>query len=225
MAEQSTSRTGDPGVPLGAPASPAGPVEPNNVVTLVIDHKVRPGEQLRYETWLKRTVTAARRQPGHLGVNVIRPAGDSPVFTSVLRFASAQQLHTWIESAERQALVEEVLPLLEGGDHPVVHSDAEFWFTPARAAAPQPPRWKQAVVSYAVILPLSIVIPALWHPVFVRYPLLGGPLASNMLITACIVVSVILIMPRVTRWCAAWLTPGKRSAGPEGPGKKRTRTG
>ncbi|WP_263264172.1 antibiotic biosynthesis monooxygenase [Pseudomonas sp. RIT-PI-S] len=192
--------------PLASPDTAQVPVEPNDAVTLVIHHKVRRGEQQRYEAWLKRTVKAARAQPGHLGVNVIRPAADSQVFTSVLRFASVQQLQTWIDSAERHALVEEVLPLLDGGDHPLVHSDPEFWFTPANGAGKQPPRWKQAVVSYAVILPLSILVPMLWHPVFLRYPVLGGMLPSNMLITACIVVSVILIMPNVTRWLAGWLT-------------------
>jgi antibiotic biosynthesis monooxygenase (ABM) superfamily enzyme len=206
MANQPTPFLENPSLPATTLAPSGATVEPNSVVTLVINHRVRPGELVRYETWLKRTVKAARNQPGHLGVNVIRPAGESPVFTSVLRFANARQLQTWIESAERRALVEEVLPLLEDGDHPLVHGDAEFWFTPARADASQPPRWKQAVISYAVILPLSIGVPLLWHPLFARYPVLGGTLPSNMLITACIVVSVILIMPKVTRWCAGWLS-------------------
>jgi len=191
-------------LPGGAASMPTGP---NSVVTLVINHKVRPGQQQAYEAWLKRTVKAARGQPGHLGVNVIRPTGDTQVFTSVLRFASAEQLQSWIDSAERRALVEEALPLLEDGDHPMVHSDAEFWFTPANSAGKQPPKWKQAVISYAVILPLSIVIPMLWGPAFQRYPVLGTTLPSNMLITACIVgLVVFVIMPRVTQWCAGWLS-------------------
>lgn len=197
-----------PAEPVPGPVVP-GPTGPNSVVTLVINHKVRPGQQSAYEAWLKRTVKAARGQPGHLGVNVIRPAADSQVFTSVLRFASAEQLQTWIDSGERQGLVTEVLPLLEDGDHPLVHSDAEFWFTPVRGAGAQPPKWKQAVISYAVILPLSIVIPMLWRPLFKRYPELGGTLPSNMLITACIVgLVVFVIMPRVTQWCARWLSKG-----------------
>lgn len=181
---------------------------PNSVVTLVIQHKVRRGECQRYEAWLKRTVTAARKHPGHLGVNVIRPGEDGQVFTSVLRFSSAQLLQGWIDSSERRALVEEVLPLLEEGDHPQVHAGPEFWFTPGGQGGAQPPKWKQAVLSYGVILPLSIVIPLLWQPVFARYPALGGLIPSNMLITACIVISVVfVIMPRVTRLFARWLAP------------------
>lgn len=49
------------------------PQDNRNVVTLVIQHKVRPQALGEYEQWLKRTVHAARQQPGHLDVNVIRP--------------------------------------------------------------------------------------------------------------------------------------------------------
>ncbi|CAG8864678.1 hypothetical protein PS627_01151 [Pseudomonas fluorescens] len=49
------------------------PQDNRNVVTLVIQHKVRPQALGEYEQWIKRTVHAARHQPGHLDVNVIRP--------------------------------------------------------------------------------------------------------------------------------------------------------
>ncbi|SDI52263.1 antibiotic biosynthesis monooxygenase [Pseudomonas panipatensis] len=182
-------------------------IDLNSVVTLVIHHKVRSEALPRYEAWLRRAVKEARKQPGHLGVNVIRPDGESGMFTTVVRFADAGQLQAWIDSAERAALIEEVSPLLEEGDHPLVHADAEFWFTPERGGRAQPPRWKQALLTYLVIAPLTMLIPKLWAPVFARYPLLGGMVPSNLLITLCIVLPVVfLIMPWVTRLCAGWLS-------------------
>jgi hypothetical protein len=182
-------------------------VDLNNVVTLVIHHKVKLANVPQYEGWLKRAVQAAKEQPGHLGVNVIRPDADEGMYTTVVRFADIRQLQAWIASERRHALVEEVLPLLEEGDHPLVHADAEFWFTPPRPQTHPPPRWKQAVLTYLVICPLTMVIPQLWRPVFQHYPALGGVVLSNMLITLCVVVSVVfLIMPRVTRWFAGWLS-------------------
>lgn len=181
-------------------------IDLNSVVTLVIHHKVRRAELPRYEEWLKRTVKAARQWPGHLGVNVIRPDDGNGMFTTVVRFAEAAQLQAWIDSAERAELIREALPLLEEGDHPLVQTDAEFWFTPERGPGLQPPKWKQAVLTYLVICPLTMVIPALWAPLFARYPLLGATVPSNLLITLCIVVPVVfLIMPWVTRLCAGWL--------------------
>jgi antibiotic biosynthesis monooxygenase (ABM) superfamily enzyme len=89
-----------------------------NVVTLVIQHKVRAQALAPYEAWLKRAVSTARQQPGHLDVNVIRPDDGGRQFTTIVRFADASLLQAWVNSAERQALVSEVLPLLEEATRP-----------------------------------------------------------------------------------------------------------
>ncbi|NIF18989.1 antibiotic biosynthesis monooxygenase [Pantoea sp. Cy-639] len=176
------------------------------VVTLVIQHKVRAEALAQYEAWLKRAVTTARQQPGHLDVNVIRPDDAGRHFTTVVRFADATQLQAWVDSAERQALVSEVLPLLEDGDHPRVHDDPEFWFTPPSATMAQPPRWKQALLTYLVICPMTLIVPQLLAPVFSRYPSLGGPISGNLISNLFVILPVVFyIMPWVTRRCAAWL--------------------
>ncbi|QXH35719.1 antibiotic biosynthesis monooxygenase [Pseudomonas muyukensis] len=177
-----------------------------NVVTLVIQHKVRAQALAHYETWLQRAVTTARQQPGHLDVNVIRPQDGGRHFTTVVRFADAAQLQAWVNSAERQALVGEVLPLLEDGDHTQVHDDPEFWFTPPSQGTAQPPRWKQALLTYLVICPMTLVIPSLLAPLFARYPGLGGPISGNLIVNLFVILPVVFyIMPWVTRRCAAWL--------------------
>jgi len=177
-----------------------------NVVTLVIQHKARAESLSRYEAWLKRAVCAARLQPGHLDVNVIRPDDGGRHFTTVVRFADAGLLQAWVNSAERQALVSEVLPLLEDGDHTQVHEDPEFWFTPPSSNAGQPPRWKQALLTYLVICPMTMVIPQLLAPFFARFPHLGGPVAGNLIVNLFVILPVVFyIMPWVTRRCANWL--------------------
>ncbi|HSX69874.1 MAG TPA: antibiotic biosynthesis monooxygenase [Pseudomonas sp.] len=178
----------------------------DNVVTLLIRHRVRQGREQAYEHWLHRIVQTAHGYPGHLGVDVIRGTDDGlPLFTSVLRFNGAPQLQDWLDSDERRRLVEEVRPLLERQEDLELHPGREFWFAPADAEVP-PPRWKQACVTFAVILPLSLLIPLLWQPAFAALPWLGGYLASNTAITLTIVLLVVyLFMPRVTRWLAPWL--------------------
>ncbi|WP_027602855.1 MULTISPECIES: antibiotic biosynthesis monooxygenase [Pseudomonas] len=176
------------------------------IVTLVIRHQPLAGQHEAYQRWLQRAVTAARAACGHLGVDVIPPAEEGAAFTTLVRFADVEQLQAWLASPERQALIAEVAPLLREADAPEVHADAEFWFTPPRPGVRQPPAWKQAVLTYLVIAPLTMLIPPLWQPLFARYPLLAGPVPSNLLITLCIVPLVVfLIMPRVSRLCAPWL--------------------
>ena len=177
-----------------------------NVVTLVIQHKVRAQALAPYEAWLKHAVSTARQQPGHLDVNVIRPDDGGRQFTTIVRFAEAGLLQAWVNSAERQALVSEVLPLLEEGDQTQVHDDPEFWFTPPSTRAAPSPRWKQAVLTYLVICPMTLLIPQLLAPLFARYPLLGGPISGNLISNLFVILPVVFyIMPWVTRRCAAWL--------------------
>ena len=177
-----------------------------NVVTLVIQHKVRAEALAGYEDWLKHTVSAARRQPGHLDVNVIRPEDGGRHFTTVVRFASTELLQAWINSAERQAMVSEVLPLLENGDQTQVHDDPEFWFTPPSSKAAPPPRWKQAVLTYLVICPMTFVIPQLLAPLFALFPSLGAGIAAKLIVNLFVILPVVFyIMPWVTRRCANWL--------------------
>lgn len=179
----------------------------DDVVTLLVRHRVKAGMDQEYEQWLRRTIGTASSYPGHLGIDVMR--GQSmglPLFTSVLRFASAGQLQGWLGSEDRQRLIEEARPLLADGDQTEVNAQREFWFTPADAATPAPPRGKQACVTFLVILPLSLVVPLLWQPLFAKVPWLGGYVPSNVLITLSIVLLVVyLCMPRVTNWFASWL--------------------
>lgn len=179
----------------------------NEVVTLLVRHRVRPGLDGAYEQWLKHIVRTAHGYPGHLGVDVIRSQDSGlHLFTCVLRFADATRLQHWLESEDRQQLISEVSPLLAAGDELEIQPDREFWFTPEQSGRTPPPRWKQACITFLVILPLSLLVPRLWQPVFSVLPWLGGYLASTVLITLSIVLLVVyLFMPRVTAWFADWL--------------------
>ena len=57
-----------------------------------------------------------------------------------------------------------------------------------------------------MILPLVMLVPQLWRPLFVQIPLLGSFVPANMLIVATIVLLVVYVfMPRATRLFSAWL--------------------
>jgi antibiotic biosynthesis monooxygenase (ABM) superfamily enzyme len=177
-----------------------------DIVTLVVRHRVRPAQINAYEGWLRRTVGVADQFEGHLGVNVMRSRDAGLTrFTIVLRFSCAQRLQAWLDSVDRKQLINEALPLLVEGDQTEVSTVKEFWFNPAEPNT-QPPRWKQACVTFLVILPLSLMVPLAWRPVFASVPWLGSYFASGLPITATIVLLVVYIfMPRVTGWFSGWL--------------------
>lgn len=211
-------------LPSDAIAHGAGVAAPNEIVTLVIKHRIQAGLETRYEQWLRRIVSVAAAYPGHLGVDVIRgTSGGLRLFTSVLRFHSARAMQDWMDSAERRELVREAEPMLADGDQTEINPHKEFWFNPAAEDSTgeggAPPRWKQACVSFLVILPLTLFVPIFWSPVFKLVPWLSGYVASTALVTITIVLLVVyLMMPAATRLLAPWLNaPSGDAAREENP--------
>lgn len=183
----------------------------NEAATLVVRHRVKAGHERQYEAWLRRIIDTASRYAGHMGIDVFRSHSDGlPLFTCVLHFSCKLHLQNWLDSSDRQALITEVKPLLADGDQIEVSSAREFWFVPASEHQP-PPRWKQACVTFLVIMPLSLIVPQLWQPIFEHIAWLGSYPVSAVVVTLSIVLLVVyFFMPMTTRWLAAWLNPQRR---------------
>lgn len=177
------------------------------VVTLVIKHRVKAGFEGPYEAWLRNIVSIAGQQEGHLGVDVIRGKNAGlDLYTCVLRFCSTEAMQRWLDSPQRLQLVNEATPMLADGDQTEVNPVNEFWFAPSADPA-APPRWKQAVVTLLVILPHTLLVPLLWGPLLGLNAFLSNYVVATFLITLTIVVSVVyLFMPMATRLFAPWLS-------------------
>lgn len=176
------------------------------VATLLIQHQVKSGAEPQYEAWLNEIVPAAQRFVGHLGVNVIRPAGGSGTYTIVLRFDTYEHLQSWLESEVRKRFVERIEPILVDGDQIDIKTGLEFWFTPATAGQKHAKPFKQFLITLSVIFPLTLIVPILWKPVFHALPWLSLRVPSNFVIAVTIVFLVVyIIMPRYTRLAAKWL--------------------
>jgi antibiotic biosynthesis monooxygenase (ABM) superfamily enzyme len=181
------------------------------VVTLVIKHRVKAGCEVPYEAWLRNIVSIAGQQAGHLGVDVMRgKQAGLDLFTCVLRYRTTEDMQRWLDSPQRQALVADAAPMLADGDQTEVNRLNEFWFAPQADAAAPPPRWKQAVVTLLVILPHTLLVPLLWGPLLSLHAFLSNYVVATFLITLTIVVSVVyLFMPLATRLFAPWMAGGK----------------
>ncbi|WP_395603702.1 antibiotic biosynthesis monooxygenase [Pseudomonas sp. B21128] len=183
-------------------------------VTLIVKHRVKAGFEKPYEAWLRNIVRVAGLREGHLGVDVVRgKLAGLDAYTCVLRFSSTEAMQLWLESPQRQALVDEAAPMLADGDQTEVAPINEFWFAPLADAASPPPRWKQAVITLLVILPHTLLVPLIWGPLLKLHPVLSNYVVATFLITLTIVLSVVYVfMPRVTRLFAPWLEASQAHA-------------
>ncbi|EFE93819.1 antibiotic biosynthesis monooxygenase [Serratia odorifera] len=173
-------------------------------VTLVITHRLAPGQQQAYEAWLKRIMPDAAEYDGHLGVNVIRPSSTEQAYTILVRFDNIDNLYRWLHSPKRNQYIAEVSSLLQEQDHIEIRPGAEFWFTPANAQVRPPAKWKQFLITLLVIFPSTNLVPWFWSSLL---PNLQGTLGGHLLNDASVVALVVFLwMPIVTRVFHQWLT-------------------
>ncbi|NIC05941.1 antibiotic biosynthesis monooxygenase [Billgrantia bachuensis] len=174
--------------------------------TIRIHHRVRPETMDRYETWLRQIIEAAGRFPGHQGVHILRPPEGHHDYEIAVRFASDADARRWRESHERHELMGAIQPDLQQDERVEIVSGIDYWFTPPTPASRQPTRWKQWLVTTAVIWPLTMIVPLLWLPLFGLLPALDTWGIRHGLVAATIVGLVVyVIMPRVVKLVAPWL--------------------
>lgn len=111
-------------------------VNPDDIVTFIIQHKLHASHREQYEEWLRDVGREAERYPGHLGTNVIRPLDAHGQYTIIIRFDQYDHLQAWVESDIRRKYIPRVEPILEGGDRIEIKSGLDFWFTPPGVRAP-----------------------------------------------------------------------------------------
>lgn len=180
----------------------------DEVVTLVVKHRVKAGHEAPYNAWLRKIVRIAGQWDGHLGVDVVpgKSAG-LDTYTCVLRFCSTDAMQRWLDSPQRRELVAEATPMLADGDQTEVNPVNEFWFAPHAESRPPPPRWKQALLTLLVIFPHTLLVPLFWKPLLSLSPFFSQYVVATFVITLTIVLSVVyLFMPLATRLFAPWLT-------------------
>ena len=175
--------------------------------TVVITHRVREGKHADYESWSNEIAPLCKASPGTLDWHIVRPiSGLTGTYTIIIRFDTRAHLQYWMESSTRSRLIDKVQPLLVTGDDFFISSGLDFWFTPERAKAKVPVRWKQSIVTWSAIYPLVLGVPIVIAPVL---QLLHFP--DNHFITTLVVTGVIVflmvywIMPRYTRFIQRWL--------------------
>ena len=172
---------------------------------LVIEHTIKKGNEQRYEKWLAEILEATKRSSGYLGREVFSPANAAKPYVSVVRFETGKDLQGWLNSPERKAFVEQLRDVLQDGDKTSIKAGIDIWFTPDSSPT-KPPAYKQFLVTFAAIYPLTLIVPRLLAPLFEIAPPLKNPLVVGIVVTAIIVgLMTYVIMPRLTHRLHGWL--------------------
>ncbi len=175
--------------------------------TAVITHRVREGKESQYDEWLNEITPLCRSFPGHLDWHMIRPiVGLTTTYTIVIRFDTIEHLRQWMDSRDRQRLIEKVRPLLAADDNYAIGSGLDFWFAKPHLGMRVPVRWKQFLITWSAIYALVLGMPLVLDPVLQWLSVPNNPVLKTLLATLIdVFLMVYVVMPSYTRLVRRWL--------------------
>jgi uncharacterized protein len=110
---------------------------PQDVVTAVISHRVKPGRERDYPRWQDKAVKAQQKAPSYLGSELFKPVlGLQEDWVVVFRFDTREHLDRWLESDTRKSLVKDARNYFTSYDVRKVNSSFGSWFQFDGGAAP-----------------------------------------------------------------------------------------
>jgi uncharacterized protein len=187
----------------------APPDDSEGPVTTTVTRRIKPGHETAYEAFLEGIIAAASRFPGHLGVEVFRPAtAAAGEYRIVYRFDTAGHLRRWLDSDEHAAWLQRAEPHVAGPMRTEFLTGLESWFTlPEQPGQPAPPAYKMAILTWATIFPLITLVVVVLTPLIRTLPLV---VRLGITTLATVPLMTWVVMPRVTWLLRRWLYPGHR---------------
>ncbi|MDP9955801.1 antibiotic biosynthesis monooxygenase (ABM) superfamily enzyme [Epilithonimonas hungarica] len=178
----------------------------NQGASVVISHHILDGKQEKYENWLTEIVPLAKHSKGFIDWQIIRPIPDLTfVYTVIIRFDTIENLKKWMESDTRKKHIEKANSLFRKNDNYKIKSGLDFLFETENQTK-VPVRWKQFLVTWSAIYPLSLLVPLVVLPFLRLLKIPANHYSDGLLISGCIVfLMVFAVMPNYTKLIRKWL--------------------
>jgi antibiotic biosynthesis monooxygenase (ABM) superfamily enzyme len=170
-------------------------------VTLVSAVLLRPGSDDLHRALHDEGVDAARRIGDLLRAQLV-PAvpGVQEDTVALLTFGSGAGLDAWLASPERHEILRRMRRVTQGDRRTNVLSEFPAWFPSGSAS---PPRWKQAIIVIAGLIPVSLIVTYARTLVAPDLPMIA---ATALTSAANVCALTWVIMPRLNALLEAWLT-------------------
>ncbi|KUJ59936.1 antibiotic biosynthesis monooxygenase [Flavobacteriaceae bacterium CRH] len=180
----------------------------NQGASVVITHHILNGKQQQYEKWLDEIIPITKHSNGFIDLQIVRPIPHLTfVYTVIIRFDTIENLKTWMESEDRKTLIKKANPFFRKNDNYQIKSGLDFLFNSENEKGNKVPvRWKQYLVTWSAIYPLSLLIPLLALPFF-RFLQIPANHYFDALMNSGLIVflMVFAIMPNYTKLIRKWL--------------------
>jgi antibiotic biosynthesis monooxygenase (ABM) superfamily enzyme len=183
-------------------------------VTAVISMRVRPGQEEAFVQWQQRIAATEAEFEGFSGYKLEPPIpGVQDDWVTLLRFDTDQHLDAWLNSEQRQRLLEETPKFSTEYHTRKMRTGFDSWFTSGKGPdAIPPPAWKQNMIVLLVLYPTVFLF-----GFFVGTPWLTGrgvPLWLALFLGNAVSTGLLgwWFVPQVSRWLDWWLNPGPNAS-------------
>lgn len=175
--------------------------------SVVIMHHIKDGKQEEYESWLEEITPLCMHAKGNIDWQIVRPIPNlTYTYTVIVRFDTIENLRNWMASETRNEMIQKAIPLFEKEDKYHIQSGLDFLFLNEGVPAKVPVRWKQYLVTWSAILPLSILVPMAILPLLKMLGLPENNYLNSLIITGVVVwIMIYLLMPNYTKLIRKWL--------------------
>ncbi len=173
------------------------------ICTIIVRYKLL-SEHGDFDEWKEKMDQVSRQAIGFLDRTELPFIPNEPYYSVILRFDNKVNAKNWFHSTKRKMLLGEVEAMAEERQE-ILHEDNTFWFgvSPEETST----KWKQVIVSFVAVYPLTQVV-----PVFVQFVLRELGIASVLLagILIGVIVSTCMVyfaMPLALKLFKQWLKP------------------
>jgi antibiotic biosynthesis monooxygenase (ABM) superfamily enzyme len=179
----------------------------NEGASVVINHHILDGKQEQYEAWLDEIGSICRNSVGNIDWQIIRPIQNLTFnYTVIIRFDTIENLKSWMESDQRKKLIEKAKPFFARDDNYFIKSGLDFLFPLENEKQKVPVRWKQYLVTWSGIFPLSILVPLIVIPALKACDFPENKYVNSFFISGIVVfIMIYILMPNYTRLIKKWL--------------------
>ena len=173
-------------------------------VTVVVSQLLKPGVEAAYEKWQLKVDEAARKFPGFLGTELLKPvAGVQDEWVVIFRFDSSRHLDDWFASDVYVELKKEAEAFYKSVQVRRIGRGFEDWFANAAGdTVTLVPQWKMAMVVLLTLFPTDLLLSMFVTPLMGFLPLPLAVFISNIISVTFL---TWVVMPVVTRALHRWL--------------------
>lgn len=178
--------------------------------TEVFVTQIDPSQTRAYREWIAKIHAAEAQFPGFQGLHVQSPnENKSKNWITFLRFDTQEHLENWLQSPQRQAILQEASPFIQSLDtHRVTSSPYAGWFAHTSNNGYIPPVWKQTMLVLLVLFPIVMLEIKFLSPLLTTWNTSPATFIGNAISVSLVSWPLMPLTIHYLRW---WLAPETQS--------------